>query len=281
MMRRLLAAGAVAVGLVGTPASAQRATPVHEHDTGHVHTHRGPGPHFIDAFFTENAYVERKIRPDLGFVAGPEGDRYFGTLEVEWAVAPAISLIVHAPFQHLRPDQGDAQTGFGDASIGAKYAVVNDRTRFIFALGADLALPTGDETRGLGTGHAAAAPFALAWLPFGPERRWLLQGGAHVEIPLAGDESEHLEIGGALSWTSSLGITPLLEGIVEIPLDREAASWFVAPEARWEFLPAWEAGAAIRIPLAGPEADEEDWRLLVGLIRHFRLPGETASADHD
>ena len=268
MHRAILVAG-TALMLVSRPAAAQ-----HEHDEQHdhgVHTHRGPGPHFIDAFFTENAYIERKLRPDLFVSTGDEGERYTGQLEVEWAVIPRVSLIVHAPLHHLRPAAGSSQTGIGDIAVGPKLAVINDRTRFILALGADVHLPTGDETRGLGEGHAAAAPFLLAWLPFGPERRLLLQGSGHAEIPIDSDEDTHAEVSTALSWTSPLGVTPLVEGIVEFPVSGdEEASWAIAPGFRWEFAQAWELGAAVRVPVAGPK--EEDVRLAFGLIRHFPLP---------
>lgn len=269
MQIRSLAVG-VAVLFAPLPLVAQEHVHDHEHGT---HSHRGPGPHFIDAFFVENAYIERKVRPDLGFATGPEGDRFLGQVEVEWALLAPLSLIVHAPFEHRRPEVGDAETGIRDISVGAKYAIVNDRSRFILAVGSDLSLPTGDETIGFGEEHAAAAPFLLTWLPFGPERRFLFQTSWHVDIPLAGDEGEHAEIGTALSWTSSLGITPLLEGLVEFPLENGDPSWFVAPGIRWEFLPAWEAGASARVPVSGPESDEEDFRIVVGLIRHFALPG--------
>ena len=261
----------VTVLCMGTvPAAAQD----HEHDdhSHGIHSHRGPGPHFIDAFFVENAYIERKIRPDIGFATGPEGQRYLGQLEVEWAVLAPVSLILHAPVEHRRPETGPSETGIGDLALGAKYAIVNDRSQFILAVGSDVHLPTGDEARGFGEEHAAAAPFLLAWLPFGPDRRWLLQTSGHLDIPLGGDESEHAELGAVVSWTSPVGVTPMLEGLTEFGLEGGDPSWFVAPGFRWEFAPAWEAGASARIPIGGPEADEKDLRILVGLIRHFPLP---------
>lgn len=246
----------------------------HEHDqTGshEVHSHRGPGPHFIDAFWVENAYLERKLRPDVLFARGDEADRYTARLEVEWAVLPRVSLIAHVPAHHLAPVAGDAETGFGDVTLGPKLALINDRRRLILAVGGDFLVPTGDEDRGLGEGHAAVAPFALAWLPFGPARRFLLQGAAHVELPLESEGENHLELGTALSWTSALGISPLLEAVAEVPLEgAEDASWAIAPGFRWEFAPAWEVGGSARIPVAGPR--EADVELIVGLIRHFPLP---------
>ncbi|MDH3459114.1 MAG: hypothetical protein OER90_19915 [Gemmatimonadota bacterium] len=46
----------------------------------------------------------------------------------------------------------------------------------------------------------------------------------------------------------------------------------MAPGFRWEFVEAWELGASVRIPLSGPEADEEDFRAVFGFLWHFPLP---------
>lgn len=259
--------GLVLVALAGAPLAGQ-AAPDHDHD--HSHTHRGPGPHFIDAFFTENAYIERKLRPDFVFASGDGQSVATARLEVEWAVHRRASLILHAPVHRLMPDGGPTATGIGDVSVGGKLALVNDRRRFILAAGADALLPTGDETRGLGEEHAAAAPFVLAWLPFGGERRWLVQGAVHADIPLGGEEGTHWETSGALSWTSPLGITPMVEVALLVPPGGAASTWSMAPGVRWEFAPAWEIGAAVRLPVGGPR--EEQYRIVAGLIRHFPLP---------
>ncbi|GBD31940.1 hypothetical protein HRbin33_00901 [bacterium HR33] len=267
MRRTLLAAGAAAVFWT-LPAAAQH--PEHTHEHGEVHSHRGPGPHFIDAFFTENAYIERKVRPDLLASIEEGSRRYTAHLEVEWALHPDISIIVHAPAHHLVRDGLPAETGLGDISVGPKVAVLNDRSAFILSLGADLELGTGDESRGLGEGHSALAPFLLAWIPFGKERRALLQTALHVGFPLAAGHEAHGEASAALSWTSPLGLTPILEGIVEFGFEGEETDWAVAPEFRWEFAPAWELGAGAKIRVSGP--GEEKLRLTVGAIRHFPLP---------
>jgi len=269
MSRMLLAAAALAVA---APLMAQEAHEHGDHDHGtDVHSHRGPGPHFIDAFFVENAYFERKIRPDLMFAGGDAGDIMTAQVEVEWALRPSFGLIVHAPFHAIAPTGGSNESGIGDIAIGSKIGLVNDRRRLIVSTGADFIAPTGDEARGLGEGHWAAAPFLLAWVPFGPERRWLLQGALHADLPLEGSEHGHAETGVALSWTSPLGVTPMLEGIVEIPLDSgEETGTAVAPGFRWEFAEGWEAGASLRLRVSGPR--EETRRFAVGLIHHFPMP---------
>jgi hypothetical protein len=268
-MRSLVLATSVLVGGVTIANAQQHDDQGHEHDE--VHSHRGPGPHFIDAFFTENAFIERKLRPDIFISDGDEGQVYTAQLEVEWALIPNLSIVTHIPFHHLSPEVGSSESGIGDIGIGPKLAVVNDRQRFILAVGGDFDIPTGDADRGLGEEHAAFAPFLLAWLPFGPERRWTLQTAGHLEIPLTSEpESEHVELSTALSWTSPLGLTPIVEGIVEFATEGGPATWFVAPEFRLEVGGGFEVGAGVRIPVSGPR--EDDYRLAVGLIRHFPLP---------
>jgi len=243
--------------------------PAHHHS--HTHSHRGPGPHFVDAFFVENAYLERKIRPDLFYSDAADGQRLTGEVEVEWALVPRLALIVHAPIHRVNPDVGSTEMGIGDVSVGAKVALINDRSRFILAAGSDIELATGDEERGLGEGHSAAAPFLLAWVPFGAERRWLLQGAAHAAVPLEGDEATHGELGVALSWTSPAGLTPMLEGLVEFPLEGEGgARWAVAPGFRYELGGDWEIGATVRVGLGSDR--EENVRFGLGFIHHFPLP---------
>lgn len=252
-------------------AQAQHAHDRGEHQGERVHSHRGPGPHFIDAFHTENAYLERKIRPDVLYAVRDGGDRWTGLLEVEWAVGPNVSVILHAPIHHFAGPAPAPVTGLGDVSLGTKVALINHRRAFILATGLDVEVPTGSERRALGEGHWSAAPFVLAWLPFGPERRWLLQSAGHVDVPLTRDPEPHGTFSAAVSWTSPLGVTPLVEGMVEVPLQGDGATmWAVAPGLRWEFAEAWEAGVSLRVPVGRPR--EEEVRLATGLIRHFALP---------
>lgn len=268
-MRRLLVAATAAVGL--TPAAGRAQHHEHEHDHGGVHSHRGPGPHFIDAFYTENAYFERKLRPDYFYSTGEEGERSTARLEVEWALRPSFSVVVHAPVHHVALEGASSHTGVGDVTLGPKFAIVNDRRSFILATGADVTLPTGSAARGLDEGRWVVAPFVLAWLPFGRERRWLAQAALHADVQLERDGATRGEFGAALSWTSPLGVTPIVEWLAEVPLEGdESASWAVAPGVRWEFAAAWELGASIRVALGRPR--EEDLRIGVGLIRHFAVP---------
>lgn len=267
VFRLALAAGAV----ITVPLAAQDDEHDHRHGPdGAVHSHRGPGPHFIDAFFTENAYLERKLRPDLFHAGGDEADVLTAHLEAEWALHRSASLILHAPFLWVNPASGPSEAGPGDVSLGFKVAPVNDRARFILAAGADVRLPTGDAARGLGEPHGAAEPFLLAWLPFGPEKRWLLQLATHLELPFDGGADRHAESSVALSWTSPIGLTPIIEGVVEYGVEEEDPAFALAPELRYELAPGWELGAGLLLPVSGPR--EADYTLVAGAIRHFEMP---------
>jgi hypothetical protein len=261
----------LAAALVASPAAAVAQHT--EHDSAHarqaVHSHRGAGPHYVDALFTENAYLERKLRPDLLAAATAGGEAYTARLELEWAFARQASVVIHLPFHHVVSAGLSHETGPGDIRAGPKVALIQRRT-VIIAGGADFTAPTGSAARGLGEGHWSAAPFVLAWVPFGPDRAWLLQAAGHLDVPLERGHETHAEVSGALSWTSSGGFTPIVEGIVEAPLEgAQAASVFVAPGFRWEFTRAWEVGAASRVRVRGPS--EDDLTVIIGFVWHFPL----------
>jgi hypothetical protein len=105
-----------------------------------------------------------------------------------------------------------------------------------------------------------------------PDGGFLFQGAAHADVPFTSAAETHLELGTALSATLPVGLSPLFELIVEVPLEGdEAASWAVGPGFRWELGHDWEVGASGRAAVAGPR--EADLRLMLGFIRHFPLPG--------
>ena len=96
------------------------------------------------------------------------------------------------------------------------------------------------------------------------------QTSGHLSVPLASSEDTHGELSVALSWTSPIGVTPIVELITEFSTGGGPAFWSVAPEFRWEFAAEWELGAAVRLPLS--DTREADYEIAFGLIRHFGLP---------
>ena len=233
--------------------------------------HGGPGPHFMDAFFIENAFIATKIRPDLAFTSVADGSVGTGSVEVEWGVGERFSLIAHAPY-HRMVDLGHAERGLGDLGVGGKVALINRPGSFILSGGAKLEIATGDAARHLGHGYWAAEPFLFAWVPFGPEKRFSFQSAALVKIPFDRLEQDQAEIGAALTWTSPIAVTPVLEAITEFEFAHVDPSWWIAPGFRFPVASGWEIGASFRLPVAGPTSHEEDYRFVFGLVRVIRLP---------
>ena len=83
---------------------------------------------------------------------------YYGMLnQNRWMVSACL------PFQSYSPPVGDAQSGIGDMQFSAAYWMIDDHqngTYLSFWFWADV--PTGDETKGLGSGQANLRP-GVAW----------------------------------------------------------------------------------------------------------------------
>jgi hypothetical protein len=98
-------------------------------------------------------------------------------LEVNYGAAPDLQLHLVAPLAFNKPDDGGTQYGYGDTELGVKYRFVDPGEEdwwpqvAVFPL---VEVPSGDSSRGLGSGHADA--FLPVWLQkdFGP---WTTYGG--------------------------------------------------------------------------------------------------------
>ena len=89
-------------------------------------------------------------------------------------------------------------TGVGDVALGYKRTLAHDLTRGnIFSASAEVALPIGSETRGLGKGFAIFEPFVT----FGQllPRDAFVQAQAGFEIPVARDENKEA------FWRAAIG----------------------------------------------------------------------------
>jgi hypothetical protein len=120
-----------------------------------------------------------------------EPDGAGGTLphvEVNYGVMPNLQLHLIAPDAFDAPSGAARHFGYGDTELGAKYRFLeeagNQPQVGVFPL---VELPTGDSTRGLGSGHTQV--FLPVWLQksFGP---WTTYGGTGYWInPGAGNRN--------------------------------------------------------------------------------------------
>jgi hypothetical protein len=127
----------------------------------------------------------------LGAQYAHSGDGASGTLphiEVNYGVIPNLQLHLIAPMTFSAPSDTRRHYGYGDTELGAKYRFLEEsdgRPQVgVFPL---VELPTGDNGRGLGSGHTQI--FLPVWLQktFGT---WTTYGGAGYWInPGAGNRN--------------------------------------------------------------------------------------------
>jgi hypothetical protein len=111
-------------------------------------------------------------------------------IEINYGALPEMQLHIVLPLAFDRPEGSGTKFGYGDTELGVKYRFVNEdengwRPQIgIFPL---LELPSGNEARGLGTGHVHA--FIPLWLQKGLGK-WLSYGGGGYWInPGAGNKN--------------------------------------------------------------------------------------------
>jgi hypothetical protein len=97
--------------------------------------------------------------------------------EFNYGILPNAMLHVIAPLAFDSPAGGPSQFGYGDTEIGFKYRFVEQKKNGLIpsiALFPLVEVPTGDQERGLGAGHATAfLPVWIEW-DFGD---WTTYGG--------------------------------------------------------------------------------------------------------
>jgi len=232
---------------------------------------KGVGPYRVDMWYTQNAFVMRKIRPEFFYLA-EKGDASQWTLpiEAEYALTRDFSMTLGVPVNGWSAE-GTSEAGLGDITVEAKYAILNEDSKiFSGVLGVDL--PSGDEGKGLGEGHVSLEVGPRLWLPFGRDERFEFQLATPFDIPFESDADVGGEIDAALAWTSPHGLTLLVEGITDFSFDGGDPNWYVAPGLQWQLTRGYMVGASIRLPLGGPEADEQDYTLAFGLLKEWEMP---------
>ena len=118
---------------------------------------------FPRAFFTEKAFPESETVWTTTF--GTKGDRSVGNeliYERRFGARNQIEIILPFDFHADSAASAPWIGGVGDVAVAYKRTFLgNSRTGSIAAFGGEVALPTGDEARGLGNGYAIYEAFAM------------------------------------------------------------------------------------------------------------------------
>jgi len=135
-------------------------------------------------------------------------DGWSGTsphLELNYGAAPNLHLHLIAPIAFVAPSHGSTQFGYGDTELGAKYRFVEE-TEHLPQIGTFplIELPTGDDKRGLGSGHVQV--FLPLWLQksFGP---WTTYGGGGYGFNPGRGNRNWWFVGGQLQRQMSSALT--------------------------------------------------------------------------
>ena len=163
----------------------------------HESQHDSP---YVHSFGLEPAFLDRDVFLDFRTSKGPEDDEIELAMELEWALTRRIGLVLEAPYEHLSLGDGQKPSGLGDLAVGLRLLLV-ESPDFLLSSNLEVALPSGSESKGLGSGEVGGAPSFSAWFNLGNRLQASMQVGTEH-----GFKSEDLELfyAGALAYSLPL-----------------------------------------------------------------------------
>ena len=185
-------------------------------------------------FFTEKAFPENEAVWETGVSTASSG-AVANTLVYERRFGARNQFEVKAPIDFQEGDDGTWHRGLGDVAVGVKRVFyANLATGRIAAAGAEVVLPTGKESLGLGNGYTVFEPFAM-WGQILPRDSFLQMHGG-VEIPSDGERGStevFLRTAVGTSFAQDRGFGRVWSPQVEVLFARAeggSAEWDVVPQ---------------------------------------------------
>jgi len=190
------------------------------------------------ALFTEKAFTEDEaiIRASIN----TEGSSSI-TPKFTWEqrFGPRSQIEVSLPFTRAElPPPDGKEGGAGDLTFAFKHALSHSLEKgYIFSVGGELVLPTGDETRGFGKGTAVIEPYVL-YAKLLPQDSFLqLQG--KLEFPVENGFEEELVIRSAFgrTWTTGGPFGRAWTPMIEVLAARDLKS---GAKVNWDLVPQFQ-----------------------------------------
>lgn len=172
-----------------------------------------------------------------------------GAIHLEYGITDRLQIEAAFPLT-WREGDGDTNTGPGDLSFGALFALMPEESPLVVSVSVEVAAPTGDEEEELGEGEAEFEPaMLLAWRL----DRFVIHGNAG--LALGGGETS-VEMGGAME-----AIVGDFSVIAELAasIGEEEDEAFVTPGVVWHPSPDLEFGIGAPIGLT---EDAPDWGIV-------------------
>jgi hypothetical protein len=186
---------------------------------------------FPRASFTEKAFPENELVVTNSAATSGPGAVSTG-IQFERRIGTRTQFEATAPIEMQRAG-GAWQSGIGDVNFSIKQALyASFATGRILTVGGEVALPTGDESSGLGSGTTVLEPFLLAGQTIGSNG--FVQIHAGVEVPTDGSSREpYFRTAIGNSWAQNRGFgrawTPILEVLWAKP-QGEPSEWDLVPQ---------------------------------------------------
>ncbi len=252
----------------------------------HTHFSRRGTP-FVHLFGLEPAFMDRDLFMDYRSVKGPGGDAAEFEVELEWTLTRRFGVAFEAPYARLDPDDANSVSGLGDFAIAPR-ALLVDSEIFLLSANFEIAVPSGDEDKGLGAGEVSLAPSLSAWLDLGHWLQASLQIGSEHGLESG---NAQLFYNGALAYSF---LTPELLGtawhdhdhpgghfpsglmtvILELTgrtvlegqaIGRDSAELLFG--LSYNLTGDWELRSGYQVPVGA--AEDIDRAFVLSLIRHF------------
>jgi len=191
------------------------------------------------ALVTEKAFPEDEAVWTMSVVAdGPGAVNHQFVYERRFGARNQVEFKV--PLELAEQDAGDWRFGAGDLGIGYKRAFAHSAERgYIVAAGAELVLPTGDESSGAGSGVTKVEPFVSFGQIIGSDSFIQAQGG--LELPSDTEKAEReafWRLVAGHTWTQGpngfgRAWTPMVELLAARALEEdETTHWDLVPQVQ-------------------------------------------------
>ena len=225
---------------------------------------------FPRAFFTEKAFPENEAVWETTFAGGSEA-AVGNALIFERRIGSRSQLELMVPLDLQRLEDGEWRAGLGDVAVAFKRSLFASLEHGrIGAAGAELILPTGQESRELDNGFAIVEPFAM-WGQALPRSSFLQMHGG-IELPTdttRGGREAFLRTAIGTTFAQDQGFGRAWSPQVEVLWARpqgESSEWDVVPQLQITLskLQHVMVAGAVRIPVT--QRSERPTQALVYLL---------------
>ena len=216
------------------------------------------GTSFTELFVADKIYVQDKgewyFVLEAVYAKASDEKEYELAFEAIYGLTDNIQLSAEIPWVFIDPDDGDNENGVGDLTLAINWNFIQEQD-YAVGVSGTVALPTGDEDDGVGSGQFRYAPALLGALRAGPVELYGSIGGEF------GDNHDDIF---TYSITAAYPIDdwiPLIELTGES--NRDADVLYATPGIYWMGVEGLEFGLGVPIGLTD---DSDDYAVVFKFV---------------